>query len=342
MTRKEYLKQKRANKKAFARLMHFNSVKIRAEYVKAIHGFKRIVSRLPSTSLTETNRTRLEASIPRQRLFDGFKQIMRDSGETAMKVDGDIDVEYLAEAFEKAGLEITKKDIAGLFERQRGKILERYQVANAYLSVSRKVNERPFLLQNRASYTLSDSVWGSIDSFTDKIIAYVQGSLNQGIDPVTISRDLEQYLREGSEFVIGRWGKLEPGTAEYKKRIGKAGADYRTQRVVRTELYQMVRDNSLATGTLNPACTQKFNWVLSPAHLDWGCECPDIAAGGPYTEAEAQAYSDSIHTNCRCTLEPELKDDEVFMRQLEEYVRGEETAGAHEIETWAVKYGLTA
>lgn len=342
MTRKEYQKRKRANKKAFARLMRFNLSKIRAEYVKAIQGFKRIVSRLPSTSLTEAKRTRLEASIPRTELFESIKQIIRESGETAMKADGDVDVEYLSEAFEKAGLEITKKDVAGLFDRQRGKILERYQVANAFMPVSRKVNERPFLLQNRASYTLSDSVWGSIDSFTDKIIAYVQGSLNQGIDPVTISRDLEQYLREGSEFAIGRWGKLEPGTAEYKKRLGKAGADYRTQRVVRTELYQMVRDNSIATGTLNPACTQKFNWILSPAHLDWGCDCAEIAAGSPYTAEQAQGYSDSIHTNCLCTIEPELMDDEAFMQSLEEYVRDEDTAGARDIEVWAIKYGLTA
>ena len=174
MTRKEY-RSASANKKAFARLMRFNSVKIRAEYVKAIQGFKKAVARLPSTALSDGNREKLEDTIPRQKLFESIKQIIRDSGETAMKADGDIDVEYLSEAFEKAGLEITGKDVAGLFERQRGKILERYQVANTFIPVSRKVNERPFLLQNRASYTLSDSVWGSIDSFTDKIIAYVQG-----------------------------------------------------------------------------------------------------------------------------------------------------------------------
>ena len=46
--------------------------------------------------------------------------------------------------------------------------------------------------------------------------------------------------------------------------------------------------------------------------------------------------------NCMCTTEPELKDDEAFMRQLEEYVRDEETEGAREIEIWAMRYGLTA
>ena len=43
-----------------------------------------------------------------------------------------------------------------------------------------------------------------------------------------------------------------------------------------------------------------------------------------------------------CTTEPELKDDEEFMRQLEEYVRDEGTEGAREIEIWAMRYGLTA
>ena len=335
MTRREYQKRKRANKKAFARLMRFNLTKIRAEYVKAIQGFKKAVARLPSTSLSEANRTRLEAAIPRTGLFETIKQIVRDSGETAMKADGDIDVEYLAESFEKAGLEITEKDVAGLFERQRGKILERYQIANAFMPVSRMVSERPFLLQNRASYTLSDSVWGSIDSFTDKIIAYVQGSLNQGIDPVTISRDLEKYLREGSEFVIGRWGKLEPGTAEYKKRLGKAGADYRTQRVVRTEMYNARRDADIEAGRMNPGATGMFNWTLSP--VSNSCEtCEGRASNSPYTAEVAQSLTDNIHPQCSCLISPVLKDRDEFIDELKAYVDGDDNA----IADWASVYGI--
>jgi len=342
MTRKEYLKQKRANKKAFARFMRFNAQVIRADYVKAVQGFKKIVSRLPSVPLSDKNKARLVDSIPRQTLFDGITDIIRESGLTAMEKDSDIDIDYLAEAFETAGVEISKEEIKQVFGKQHTKLIERFQVKNAFRTFAPVKPTGISLIANRASYDLSSSIWEGIDSFTDKLIAYVQGSINQGIDPVIISREIERYLREGSEFVIGRWGKLLPGTAEYKKRLGIAGADYRTQRVVRTELYQMIRDNSIATGTLNPACTEKFNWVLSPAHIDWGCECADIAAGSPYTAQEAQAYSDSIHPNCLCTVEPELKDDEAFMQQLEDYVNEEDTAGAHEIETWAVKYGLTA
>lgn len=342
MTRREYRAEKRKNKAAYARIQKKNNGLIRVSYLKSITGFKRIVSRLPSTLLTEANRTRLEAAIDRSGLFDEQLEIIKSSGLEAMRVGSKADVEYLADAFDRAGMDITKGQLEEAFEKIHGRQLSLYQVSNSFTPLSRKVAETPMLLQNRGNYSLSSSIWGGIDSFSDKIIAYVQGSLEAGIDPVKIARDLERYLREGSEFVIGQWGELVPGTSRYRKRIGKAGADYRTQRVVRTQLYQMVRDNEINNGKMNPASTGLFNWVLSPAHLDWGCECPDIAAGGPYTEAEIQAYSDSIHPNCMCTTEPELKDDEEFMRQLEEYVRDEETEGAREIEIWAMRYGLTA
>lgn len=341
MTRKEYRAEKRKNKTAYARIQRKNNGLIRVSYLKSITGFKRIVSRLPSTLLSETNRTRLEAAIDRSGLFNEQLEIIKSSGLEVMRVGSKADVEYLADAFDRAGVDITKDQIEEAFEKAHGKQLAIYEVSNSFTPLSRKVAEIPMLLQNRGNYSLSSSIWNGIDSFSDKIIAYVQGSLEAGIDPVKIARDLERYLREGSEFVIGQWGELVPGTSRYRKRIGKAGADYRTQRVVRTQLYQMVRDNEINNGKMNPASTGLFNWVLSPAHLDWGCECPEIAAGGPYTEAEAQAYSDSIHPNCQCTLEPELKDDEEFMRQLEEYVRDEETEGAREIEIWAMRYGLT-
>lgn len=309
MTRREYRTEKRKNKAAYARIQKKNNGLIRVSYLKSITGFKRIVSRLPSTLLSETNRTRLEAAIDRSGLFNEQLEIIKSSGREAMRVGSKADVEYLADAFDRAGVDITKDQIEEAFEKIHGRQLSLYQVSNSFVPLSRKVAEIPMLLQNRGNYSLSSSIWKGIDSFSDKIIAYVQGSLEAGIDPVKIARGLERYLREGSEFVIGQWGELVPGTSRYRKRIGKTGADYRTQRVVRTQLYQMVRDNEINNGKMNPASTGLFNWVLSPAHLDWGCECPEIAAGGPYTEAEAQAYSDSIHPNCH--------DGEAFIKTPE-------------------------
>jgi hypothetical protein len=341
MTRRDYRKAKRKNREAYLRIQRKSNGLIRASYLKSITGFKAIVSRLPTALLSGSNRTLLEGSIDRAGLFDEQVKIIKDAGLEAMRVGSKVDIEYLAEKFEKAGVEISKEQLEAMYERDHGLLLAQYQISNSFIPLSRKVQEASFLLQNRANYTLSKSIWDGIDSYSDKVIAYVQGSLEAGIDPVKIARDLERYLREGSNFVIGQWGELVPGTSRYRKRIGKAGADYRTQRVVRTELYQMIRDNEIHNATLNPGTIGMFLWVLSPGHIDWGCECPQLAGGGPYTELEVQQYSDSIHPNCQCVVEAELKSDEDFMKELEEYVQGKDTPGARGMEQWAERYGLT-
>lgn len=289
--------------------MRFNTQVIRNDYIKAVQGFKKIVSRLPAGKLSETNRKALEDSIPRQELYDSTKKLIRESGLSAMKMDSNVDIDYMVDAFDVVGLEISEDKIKTIFDRQHGKMIERYQVNNAYKAVSKPIRYGIMVKMNRASYDLSTTVWDGIDSFTDKIIAFVQGSLNQGIDPNLISRNLEAYLRAGSGVVIGQWGKLLVGTSEYKYRLGKAGADFRTQRVVRTEMYQMIRDNAIATGVANPGCTQMFRWLLSPVHIDWDCNCPDIAAGGPYTSEQIQGYSDETHPNCH--------DGEAFIKTPE-------------------------
>jgi hypothetical protein len=342
MTRKEYRAKKRAVRRAYQRANREALSVTRAEYIKAVQGFKRIVSRLPSVPLTGANEGRLKESIDRKELFDFQKGVIQKYGLVAMEKSSEIDAEYLSQAFEEARLGVSIEQIENIFKEQHERLLKRFQVANSLQGFKPTRNEKSFLLQNRASYTLSDSIWGGIDSFTDKILAYVQGSLEAGIDPAKIARGLEEYLKAGSAVVLGRWGSLVPGDSEYRKRLGKAGADYRTQRVVRTELYQMIRDNEVAHAKTNPALTGMFDWVLSPDHIDWDCDCPELAAGGPYTAEEAQGYSDSIHPNCRCVLDPVMKDDEAFMKSLEDYVSGEDTDGAREIEQWAARYGLSA
>jgi hypothetical protein len=186
-------------------------------------------------------------------------------------------------------------------------------------------------------YNLSKSVWNFVGHTEEDILNVVWGGIAQGRDGVKIAKDLEAYLApNGGQRVLGRWGKLKPGTKEYAKRLGKAGVDYRALRLYRSEVYRNQREAVLKADEMNPATTGEFDWVLQPGREKWHCECEDLAAAGPYTK-------DTIpesHINCDCQVRPRLKDDDKFMQDLLDYADGNDSAGAREIAEWSEKYGL--
>ena len=91
-----------------------------------------------------------------------------------------------------------------------------------------------------------------------------------------------------------RYGKLERGTAEYARRIPRS-VDYRALRIVRSELYASLKEVGIENGKANPSALDKFDWVMQSGRADWDCDCPDLAAGSPYTAAQFPAQP---HPNC--------------------------------------------
>lgn len=325
MTQAEYLSAKKRNNSATASTVRDSLIKVRRMYAKVLKRMNRVVARLPQAELSSSNRERILASVSREKLFTEITGYIDTGRKKVIKRTFDIDRRYVEDAFREAGKPI---DLEAVFDRQAGKIDKRYKIKNATVNYS-------LLVQNRSNYKLSSSVWDSIDGFSDKILAIVGAELKAGTDPVKITKILEEYLAGGSEKILGRWLQLDIGSPEYKKRIGKGGADYRTQRVVRTEMYNARRDADIEAGRMNPGATGMFNWTLSP--VSNSCEiCEGKATNGPYTAEEAQALTDSGHPSCACLINPALKDHDEFMAELQAYVGGDDNA----IADWASIYGI--
>jgi hypothetical protein len=340
MTNAEYIRLKKRNNSNTAKVVRDNLLKVRRMYAKVLARMNRVIARLPQSELSSRNRERILASVPRDKLFTEITGYINTGRKKVVKRTFDIDRKYIEDAFREAGKPI---DLESVFDRQAGKIDKRYAVKNATVNNYLIVQNRAYnpvvkdylITENRARYSLSPSVWDAIDGFSDKILAIVEAELKAGSDPVKITKILEEYLAGGSEKILGRWLQLDIGSPEYKKRIGKGGADYRTQRVVRTEMYNARRDADIEAGRMNPGATGMFNWTLSP--VSNSCEiCEGRASGSPYSAEEAQRLTDENHPQCACLLSPVLKDHDEFIDELKAYVDGADNA----IADWADLYGI--
>lgn len=329
MTKSEYRSLKSKGRSLTAKQVQDKLRKVRVMYQKATKRINRVVARLPGGNLSDRNRDRILAAVDRETLYKEITGYIDEGRKAVIKSAFDVDREYIEYAFKEAGKAV---DLSEMFDRQADRIDIRYRIKNSII-------DNRMIVMNRATYTLSTSVWDAIDGYSDKILAIIQAELDAGTDPVKITKILEEYLAGGSEKILGRWNDLKIGTPEYRKRLGTGGADYRTQRVVRTEMYSARRDADIQSGRMNPGATGMFTWNLSPFHNH--CDiCEGRAAGGPYTAEEIQSMQDTAHPNDQCFVQPVLKDRDEFVQSLRDYVRGDDTPGAAVIDAWASKYGF--
>jgi hypothetical protein len=173
--------------------------------------------------------------------------------------------------------------------------------------------DKQYYLKFSKEFDLSASVWADAQNMESQILNTVWAARAQGIDPVKTAKSLENLLF-GKEKVIGSWGKLKPQAAEYVKRIGSAGVDYRALRIVRTENARAMNEAIKEADKLNPATTGEFDWILVPSREEWNCECEHYAQGGPYKAEELPEIP--AHPNCVCQIRPRLKDWDKFKREL--------------------------
>ena len=331
MTRAKYDALKEAEKKAHAALVQVTKLNARRELVKGLTRMERVLLRLPSLPLSADNKTALLTAYNRGSVRDGLVKVIDIGIEKSVKIAINPVLVYAGGSFKDAGIDT---DITPAFDNLEKRLVKKLKVFN-FKAVK--------VIENRTGFNLSPSIWDAVDGFSDRILAIIEAELEAGTDPVKIARMLEEYIAAGTPAkVLGRWGKLEIGTPEYRKRLGTSGADYRTQRVVRTEMYNAIRTADIETGAMNPASTGMFNWTLSPSHIDSGCDCPERAAGGPYTKEQADALKESSHCNCFCLLNPVLMDHDEFMKGLEDYAQGRDTEDGNRIADWMIDQDLDA
>lgn len=180
-------------------------------------------------------------------------------------------------------------------------------------------------------YTYSDRIWGEFKEgatgqipigingdYQYRIKNTVSAGLAQGRDVLKIAKDVQVYTKDGKIALMKRYGALVRGTREFTQRISDK-VDWRSLRLVRSELYASLQQASVLQGEMNPATTGMFNWVLTPfaAH---SCICPDLAAASPYKANEVPSYP---HSNCLCSVVPILEDSRTFNARMRKFANGE-------------------
>lgn len=294
---------------------------------------KTVIAKGQSAMTTEQLRA-LEQMLKKsaQMVADATDDILISSLNKAGTYVGNIEKAYLSGAATEAGIKISGLD-------------------NMIYALNQSLIAATINRVYADGYTYSQKVWGQFDingipigvygDWVKKVKDFTSAGIAQGLDPAKIAKELESYVTSsGAEqfFKAGRWGKLLPGTKEYIKRLGKAGIDYRGIRLIRSELYSSLQTAAVEAGSNNPACTGYFKWILQSGREQWGCSCPDNAAGGPYTKESVPVYP---HSNCYCTIEPVLIRHDDFIQSLKDYRDGKDTPMTRRIDDWKNGNGLT-
>lgn len=330
MTRSEYSKKKAATRDAALKESMARNADARRMYTRALSRVNRVIAKLPKGKLKESDIERIENAVKKRECVEELTGIVTGSSLKIARKAVAVDLAYIKDAGKEAGIEFTGLDEA--FDRIAKKAAQKRQNIRTAI-----------VFRNATQYDLSKAVWNAVEGFSEKIKAVAEAEFARGTDPVKIARLLEEYLESGDEgIILGRWGEMEPGMSDYRKRIGRGGADFRTQRLVRTEIFNSIRNADIRSGAANPGTTGQWRWVMVASRGAWDCNCPERAAGGPYTQERAQNLIDTAHPNCFCRIEPELMDHDAFVDSLIEYVDGKDTAGARRIEEWAGQYDVIA
>jgi len=315
MTQTEYRSLYNKARQQFPKIQSSVSKEIRAVYLKAADDAAAIVRQTTEAGLSELTsgswraieeQLRASASAISTATDNGIKTAINGSywGTVQRPGYGRIDTAFLLAAAPD-----------GLFTANR--------LTEIAVGVNNRLIEALATRVLQDGYKLSDRIWGASGlgaNYTADITNLINAGIAQGRDVVDIAKDIELYVSKGREavFTPGRYGKLEPGTAEYKARIRKT-VDYRALRLVRSELYASMQMAAVWQAQINPACTGLVDWVLSAAHIDWGCECDSLAQNGPYEILRVPGYP---HPSCMCRTVPVLRNGTDFVNDLATWANG--------------------
>ena len=240
-----------------------------------------------------------------------------------------INADYMTDAIASAGLSdvlVTPK-ITKIMRRVNDRLVQatvtrQYQDGYTFSEriFSEKIKLTSTMGANGKLRTVKSYV-GMHGDYQYRVRSIIQLGHAQGRDSVAIARDIQNYAFKGKAYMFkaGKWGKLIPGTAQYKKRIPQE-IDYRAARLARSEQHASLQQAALQQGDINPACQDLFDWLLNPTLVHDNCECPTIAAGSPYSRDRVPGYP---HPNCGCTVQPHLVDHDVFVSDLRRWNAGE-------------------
>ncbi len=314
MTTREFRRQVLGARNSLSHLTRDVMRRIHAVYVQAGREIARAVAAAEMAGAAEITTASL-ASISKQlqAAADDIQAAITTNGVAGIRLSaekiGDINDTFMSDVFNRAG--VTKVDRAVIAQIVSG--------VNDVV-VSSVVNR---VWQD--GYTFSNRVWRIGREYQNDIKNVLSAGLAQGRDVLDIARDIQAYTADGKLRLMQRYGELRRGTKAFARRIPQK-VDWRALRLVRTELYASLRDAGVQQGLVNPACTKLWDWVRQGSR-DWGCECPEYAAGSPYT---LEALPSTPHSGCLCAVVPRLENLSSFQGRLSAWADGIADAGLDE------------
>lgn len=209
--------------------------------------------------------------------------------------------------------------------------LDKTQVANIVQTVNEDVVAATINRVYQDGYTFSQRLWIEGQKTQNNIKDILNAGISQGRDPFKIAKDIQVYTKDGKKILLKRYRKLKAGTKEFIDRIPE-NVDYRAMRIVRTEMYNSMRDAEVRSAASNPGTTGLFDWIRQTVE-DYGCTCPDLAAGSPYTREQVPS---NPHPNCSCRIQARLRNQTDYVNDLAAWANG---ADIDYLDEWAADYG---
>jgi hypothetical protein len=135
--------------------------------------------------------------------------------------------------------------------------------------------------------------------------------------------EAQTWIREQMMKKTRLGAPLRPDVVkEYHGRLGAAGIDYRTMRIMRTETAVALNERQEQIARDSNICTGQVDWVLqAPGRDSWNCGCKKYAnIGGdrkePWDIDDPAMPPVPLHPNCNCQLRPRLKPDTEIREEL--------------------------
>lgn len=203
-------------------------------------------------------------------------------------------------------------------------------VSNLFVSVDERILTSLFSRTSQAGYTFSESVWNAGLDYQIQMKRVIDLGFSQGRDILDIAKDLDEYVADGKQRLIKRIGKLKRGTSEFAKRI-RQKVDYRSFRILRSEMYASMQDVSKFNGQYNPGASGLYDWFRTLVE-DFDCVCPKNEADNPHTLENVPGFP---HSNCSCVIRPRLRPQKQFIEDLTRWSNGESVGY---LDDWNMKY----
>jgi len=308
MTKYEFLKAYRQAKRSFGALSVKTARNIQRTYISA------------SLEISKTIRE-LELAGKSQLTIDSLRNLeiqIQNSADQLMKlIDKQIKITMTKAVETTSG--INEKYIIDVLKDVPNSIITSTGINNMFMAINNLVIQSVVNRVFTDGYNYAQSIWNAGLKYQQEMKDIVSIGLAQNRDLIEIARDLNVYTKDGKLAFAKRYGRLTRESKEFMKRIGNR-VDWRALRIARSELYMSIQDAAKEQGRINPAALDLYNWVLTAGRQDFKCDCETIAKNGPYKYEDVPAYP---HPNCRCYIQPVLRDRKEFESDLKEWVHGE-------------------